>query len=376
MISNKNVCALVIIAGSLNACGGGGDSGTSTPVAVTPTSPAVVTPATPVVAIPTTPTAPVVVDPDIPLSLPAAPVAVVPTAPATSTSNLQTTVPTPTYAVGSAELTFFNTLNDFRSKLGLGLLAQNAKLDKASSNHLVYVLANLDLNMLALDANGSPVFHSEDPSRTGYTGITPADRVRVTQYAATYVGEEGGFGVPGTALANLIATVYHRNGLMLQTPRDIGLAFGGSATQTYVIEEGYESTAQSNAADFFGSYPADKQTGVPLSMAVESPTPFIDITYADYASKTSFPINVVSEASTTLVVNSFSVTQAGATTPLSVYQLNSSTSAQDKRYLGKNTAFIVGKVAFRPNTTYNVSFSGTVNGTTVNKNWSFTTTAL
>jgi hypothetical protein len=38
-----------------------------------------------------------------------------------------------------------------------------------------------------------------------------------------------------------------------------------------------------------------------------------------------------------------------------------------------NFAFIVGRAPFKANTTYNVSFKGTVNGAVVSKSWSFTT---
>jgi hypothetical protein len=43
--------------------------------------------------------------------------------------DLQTTVPTPTYAPGSPELIAFNEINAVRASLGLGLVAQNAYLD-------------------------------------------------------------------------------------------------------------------------------------------------------------------------------------------------------------------------------------------------------
>lgn len=351
---NDTVVAISILA--LTACGGGGSSTTTPSIAPAPSD------------MPVAPVVPVAPADQSPIPAPTPAPVITPSA---EGGSLQTSVPAATYASASQELAFFSTLNEFRGKLGLGLLAQSAKLDKSSANHLNYIVGNPDVNTLALDANGTPVFHSEDTVRPGYTGVTPTDRAKVALYGAAYVSEEGGFGAAGAALTKLIATVYHRNGLMQQGVRDIGMAFGGAGAQTFVVSTGFEVTRQFNSAAYFGSYPADKQTGVPLTMAIESPNPFADVGYANYATKTSFPINVVSEASTTLAVTSFTVTEDGAAAPLSVYQLNASTSAQDKRYLGANAAYIVAKAPFKPHTKYTVLFDGKVNGVAMSKVWSF-----
>lgn len=303
-----------------------------------------------------------------------------PTAPVQSpTSDVQSSVPAPTYAAGSQELAFFNMFNDFRAKLGLGQLRQNAKLDQADQNHLAYLLAHPEINFSAIDAKtGRPQFHIEDAALSKFTGVTELDRATFTGYGGVYVGETGGYGgtVAGsaavTAFNNLVNTVYHRQGLMFQAPRDIGIAFGNDFYQTMVMTFGYQSTPQKNASNFFGAYPADKQTGVPLVAGIETPNPFPDLaTIADYNAKTSFPINVVSEASTTLTVNSFTVTEAGQSVPLSARLV---TAANDtNKQLAANTAFLVGNAPFKANTTYVVNFTGTINGANTSKTWSFTT---
>lgn len=324
----------------LSACGGGGGGGSTS----TPSAPANgVTQPPPVV-----------------------------TAPA---SDLQTTVPTPSYQTGSQELAFFNIINDFRSKLGLGLLAQNTKLDAANQNHLKYLLTNTDIDFSAIDpATGRPRFHIEDPARPNYTGITELDRANFTQYGGAYVGESGAYGLgqgASTAITNLIATVYHRSGLMYQAPRDIGIAVGNDAYQTTVITFGYVTKRQTNASNYFGAYPADKQTGVPRVAYIETPNPLPDVAYADFGTKTSFPINVVSAERSTLAVTSFTVTEQGQSTPLDARLLTKDTDPN--KDLDTNIAFLVGKAPFKANTTYNVSFTGTVNGASVSKSWSFTT---
>jgi hypothetical protein len=73
----------------------------------------------------------------------------------------------------------------------------------------------------------------------------------------------------------------------------------------------------------------------------------------------------------TLAVTSFTVTQAGQTTPLDARLM---TRANDpNNYLSTNVAFLTAKAAFKASTTYNVKFSGTNNGEALTKEWSFTT---
>lgn len=333
---------------TLSACGGGGDS--SNHVAVTP---------------------PVMPPPAV-------------TTPAVTPGDLQTTVPSLTYAQSSPEYALVSAYNGFRSKLGLGLLAQNPLLDTAASNHLHYVLTN-DINnagsvdMSAINAKyNRPQFHIEDSTKPLYTGDQEIDRARHVGYSGAYVGEEGAFGGNIGVLAafnSLVATVYHRAGLMYQFPREIGVSVGNDASQTVVMELGYQTgvKGQSNASDYMGAYPADKQTAVPLYAGVETPNPFPDLSTAnaDFPTKTSFPICVTIKEGLALQVGSFTVTEAGQTTPLDVRLM---THRNDPNaYLASNTAFIIGKVPFKAKTVYNVSFSGTSGGSAMSKNWSFTT---
>lgn len=344
-MKRSSILMVVLVSAMLSACGGGGGGGDggSTPPPVS-----------------TNPNPPVVVPPN---------------PPATPEQDLQTTVPAPTYAANSEELAFFNAYNEFRAQAGLGKLAQNAKLDLAAKNHLNYQVQNPDLDLFATDpATGRAVFHIESPSRPGFTGVQELDRAKFAQYAGAYVGETGSFGMgkgASKALSDLLATVYHRSAFMYQSPRDIGIVVGTDKNQTVIVEFGFETKKQFNASNYFGSYPADKQTGVRLTAATELPNPFADITLAEYPTKTSYPVNVVSAEGTTMAVTSFTMTEAGQTAPVDARLI---TKGNDpNKYVAANTAFLVGKAPFKPNTVYNVVFSGTVNGVAVSKSWSFTT---
>ena len=348
---NKKITAITvaIVTVILSACGGG----SSSPTAST-TPPAGVNPAPAPNPVP---------------------------APAPVPPSLVTSVPTPTYAAGSNELAFFNGLNSFRASLGLGLYTQNAKLDLSSKNHAAYIAKYANYNpggtidMSAVNATtGLLNAHSED-ALPGATGATPIDRARAAMYATDYVSEDGSFGSAAQALASVINTVFHRYSLMEQVQRDIGIAFSNDSLNSSVITLSTPQgvAGQSVADDFTAIYPADKQTSVPLVSELEAPNPFSDITYGDYATKTTSAISLMSKQFTTLAVVSFTVTEAGQTTPLPVRLLTQSTNATTQKYLGPNVAVIAGYAPFKSQTVYNVVFVGTVNGVPVAKNWSFTT---
>lgn len=332
----------------LTACGGGGSGADSGPVASAPNNPVV------------------------------PPTQTTPTTPSVTPADLQTTVAAPTYAAGSQELVFFNALNDFRAKLNLGLVAQNAALDTADQNHVKYLLTNTDVDYAAVDPKtGVPYMHEEDAARAGFTGATPLDRAKFGKYAGTWVNELVTYGSGNGAaasFASLVASVYHRQNMMAQYPRDFGISVGGDAKQTTVLNFGStEGKWQRNASDYIGVYPADKQTGVGLTTYPELPNPYPEISLAEFATKTSFPISFATEWTATLKVDSFTVTEAGQTAPLDARLIVADNDPQ--KLLGKYTAYLVGKAPFKANTTYNVKFKGTVNGAAVSKDWSFTTVA-
>lgn len=93
----------------------------------------------------------------------------------TAESDLQISVPTPSYLMGSVELVYFNFINQLRQQLGLGLLAQNTLLDMAAGNHAKY----LDLSGTSEEiASGM-----ESPQNTNFTGVTAQDRCNHVGYS-------------------------------------------------------------------------------------------------------------------------------------------------------------------------------------------------
>ena len=341
-LSHLPVAGLAI-AVALAGCGGGG-GGSSTPVASNPTTPVTTTPTTPVSTV--------------------------------QAASLQSAV-APTYTAGSSAELAFKKINAFRATQNLGPLNQNANADLAAKNHQAYVALN----------NSGADGHVEVVGKPGFTGASVKDRLVAAGYPATIASEVIAFSLefpnPDTsAVDNLINTVYHRATMMYQGFTTVGTA-GEDATNPLYMDFG-ATKAQLNAGDYVGVYPANGQTGVWLTHGVEAPNPFyqeMEMTQANMCAKTSSPISLTSEASTALSVTSFTITEAGQTTPLDVRLITSATSTQDTTYLATNVAFVVGKAPFKANTTYNVHFvgkatgtaTGSANGLSIDKLWSFTT---
>jgi uncharacterized protein YkwD len=269
-------------------------------------------------------------------------------------SDLQLVVPPPSYLTNTENVASFEAMNAFRSSLGLGLWAQNSKLDMAAQNHVNYEVLH-------------HVFgHAEVLGLPGFTGVDATERAAYVGYMANWVGELGA-GIGAEGVNALVNSVYHRSGLMNQSMSEVGIA--NSTDPTYQVQSISFSNAlktQHNAPDYVAVYPLDQQTNVPLTMVAETVDPFPTI------ASPSSPISFISAAGTKLEVIHFTVTAQGAVTPLST-QLITQDNDPNPGYLPSHEAYIVGMTPFSPNTVYNVSFVGAVNNVQINKEWSFTT---
>jgi uncharacterized protein YkwD len=335
-----------VISLAIAGCGGGSGSGGENPVAINP-----VTPVSPPV-----PASPVVSSPQ--------------------EAHLQAAM-APTYNTGSSESLALIKFNAFRAAQGLGPLNQNANADIASKNHAAYVTAN--------QSGGTP--HAEVAGKPGFTGVDAMDRLIAAGYPAKSATEVIAFSMQfpspdASAIDNLANTVYHRASMMYQGMTTVGIAPETQDSPLYVAIG--LTTPQVNAGDYVGMYPANNQANVWLTHSVESPNPFYQemaMSQENMCTKTSAPVSLTSEASTTLNVTTFTVTEEGQTAPLDARLITKVTSAQDNTYLTPNVAFLVGKAPFKPNTKYIVHFvgkaigaaTGSAAGLMIEKSWNFTT---
>lgn len=318
----------------------------------------------------------------------------------------------PTYAAGTEELAAFQAINQFRFSVGLGYWEQNILLDHAAANHMYYSVSNQALvanpfqtDLEAQTINGTPT--------AGFTGITPSARgIAVGYYVleniitaqnvpTAVVGELYSTGSGVNAVNDMINTIYHRSGLMAQSTRQIGIARDTAGVATadthWWFNHGRLDAGQSMSSDYISQYPLNQQLGVPLSMTPEFPSVYSNQTNFNFATMTSSPVSLTTAAIVNLSPQSFTVTPANSSTPLSgtIWTMsndpNLNTNSNTTSINGlinppppaptipANEVFWVGKAPFLPNTTYNVTFTGTTYlvpyGITnpITSTWSFTT---
>lgn len=296
------------------------------------------------------------------------PAAVSPTTPTTSTStstpapsqtvlgSLQLSVSAPTYTAGSVQLDFFTRLNDARTKFGVGLLAQNSAIDTAANNHVLY-----------MGVNNITGHYETDSTKPNYTGYQPLDRMNAAGYGGVYGGEAIAYSSTTDGFDRLMATLYHREGLLSQGIVDVGIGVGTGIYSATVIDLGYKTTAyQFPAAGFLGLYPYDMQTNVGKIFIDENPSPF-----PGGGSGYGYPVSVMSKFGTTIIAGSFTLLENSVVVPTQVFN-----SANDpNKRLASHELVYVPTQSLKANTTYSVTFTGTVDGTAVSRNWSFTTGA-
>jgi len=354
-MSKFKYLVVVMLGALLTACGGGGGSGTSPVVSTTP-------PAT----TPSTPTPPT------------------PPAPSPSDGNIVVSVPPPTYTAGSGNLLVFNAINDLRSKIGSGLLAQSALLDKSASAHWNYI-----------NQNGVFELHQETAGKPGYTGVRAQDRIAAAGYTAA-VSAEAIFSTNGTdkystCVAEWANSVYHA-ALLFASTIDIGVATGNvnaSADTLCVVDLATSNTqtAQLPGAGSVRAYPYANQTGVPFVFLnrTETPTPAPDLPELGTPVTVNFETKGLA-ISVPLAISQFSLTPASGTAVEARILVNKAgklgpaittngPALTDDSQMQGFAATLVPVKRLNPNTVYTVSLIAVVDGKAINKTWSFTTAA-
>lgn len=311
---------VLLVAALLSACGGGGGGSSSTP------------------STPTTPVTP------------------------PQTSTCVTSTPGVPVATGDTAKDGFNWFNYRRAAIGLTMLSCNQMLMTAAAGHSNYLMLN------------NVVSHDQVSGNPGFTGLHVSDRMAAAGYIlnAPYaygevisaVSDRSG----STHAEELIAAIYHRFIIFEPKFKEMG---SGAATRS----DGYtyfttDMAATNGLAAGLGLgkivvYPYDGQTSIPTSFDsdTESPDPVPNQNTVGY------PVSVHADITATITVTSFTIK------PHSGLQMSTRVvSNTDEDPAGRlHAVAIVPLAVLSPGTTYDVSFSGTVDGTAVTKNWSFTT---
>lgn len=315
------------------------------------------------------------------------------TATVTPTAALPTTtvaIPASGYAAGSAELGGYTVLQQARVLCGFGALTQNTRLDAAALSHARYQ------NSISIASGVSELTHYEtvttDPF---YTGYNPWDRTSYQAYGnqvaeileATVwdydinnspifptMQERG-----ADSMLSLLNTVYHLIGAMYNGA-DVG--FGADiqtvAAGTIRREEyrfgslnGYQTRRITLGAGKLATYPCQDSSNIPPAFvpANETPNPFPTMTSSSQT--VGPPIYLKADAGQVLTVTASSVSKGGITVPTQL--LNRSNDPQVPKEIGTHEAFVVPTSALSPNSTYQVTLSGTLNGTPFTRSFSMST---
>ena len=300
-----------------------------------------------------------------------------------STPAPNVTVAPATYSASTVKSAFFADINTMRGAAGLSLLAQNPSLDTSAQDHANYLGVNYTSSMEGVidPTTGMLYAHSEDVGMPDFFAATPQARATKAGYTgfATEVAVNvpaSQVGVAGTAdtgdqmFNDLMNTVYHRGAMMQDSLRDIGIGY--ASPEEFVADMGYTGTPQSPAPGTLVAFPSDNTIDpYPYWMAgFESPNPTPTV---PSGTGMGGAVSIESPSGSSLAVETFQLLDTtGAVVPC--FEMDSSNDP-NKDYINNNQAFLVPKSALSLASNYKAMFSGTVNGVSVQKSWTFSTPA-
>ena len=256
-----------------------------------------------------------------------------------------------------------NWLNFRRSQLGVSVLTRSALIDSAAQHHSDYQKLN------------DTVVHDEVAGKAGFTGVTPLERLAYVGYtfSGSYAYGEvisASASSSGVYLAEeLITAIYHRFVIFEPKFKEIG---SGAAVRTSDNYAYFTTNFTSNngygpgiGAGQIVTWPVNGQTAVTRNFLsdFESPDPVAG------QNEVGYPVSVHADINVLLKTTSFTIRPHGGAN-LNVKLL--AASATDE-HTPASAAAIVPLTVLAGSTTYDVSFTGTSNGTPVSKTWSFTT---
>jgi uncharacterized protein YkwD len=256
-----------------------------------------------------------------------------------------------------------NWINYRRGQIGMPALTHNGVIDTAAQGHSDYQRIN------------NIVTHDQTVGKPGFTGVDLGTRLKAAGY--TFVGDNAigevisaTTGGSGFYMAEeLITAIYHRFVIFEPMFKEIGTGAATSSanynyfTADFVANNGYGSGI---AAGAIVTWPFNGQSQVPadFNSDYEEPDPVPDRSVVGY------PVSVHTNLTRTLTVQSFTIRAHGSGSDLSTRLL---VQGQDANTTTHSAAAIVPLAPLAAATTYDVTFTGAVDGTPVSRSWSFTT---
>lgn len=253
-------------------------------------------------------------------------------------------------------VTALETINLYRSWLGIAPLSIDPKLQAASEGHAIYYRLNYgDPNLAGMG------LHEQTPGKPGFTGASMRDRAVAAGYSGS-VNEN--VGLSGSMIWStdwFIGTINHR--LTLLDPRytHIGMAAIDEGDIKFEVINLGAPEWEYEAEPEWAAWPPDTATGVGLSFSGEAPNPFPGASFP-----TGYPITLSYNGPGELSLQSATVDADG--------QRVDSFSSVGSGWLSSKTALIATSQPMQEGTTYEINVTGTANGEPFIKSWSFTST--
>lgn len=280
-------------------------------------------------------------------------------APVSDTPVTQPNAPGSPTLSGDAALDGFNWINYRRQIAGLPTLTRNAKLDQAALGHSNYLRVN------------NVVSHTQNVGAPGFTGATETDRLQAAGYNLTLpyaygevisaASDSSGF----YHAEQLVTAIYHRFVLMEPIFREAGVGVSTGSGRTYFTSDlgtvaGFgPGLGRGNAA----VYPAANQTLVPRNFFSDSEAP----DPVPNQNEVGYPISIQGDNAARLQVQTFTVRPHGGA------DLAVSLLAPGSTDTPVSAAAIIPLSVLKSATVYDVTFTGSIDGITLNRSWSFTT---
>jgi uncharacterized protein YkwD len=278
-----------------------------------------------------------------------------------SSPPVTVTEPGAPQATGNTATDGFNRFNFRRQQAGLALLSRNATIDVAAQGHSNYQ----GINNVAT--------HVQDQSKPGFTGAQEGDRLQAAGYVLPPAGYAYGEVISSRsntqgaeAAEALVGAIYHRFIILEPMFKEAGAGAATSTSGTTYFTTDFAAIGLNGglAGGTVVVYPFSGQTNVPTSVNSddEEPDPVPNQNGVGY------PASVHANLTSTLTVQSFTIKPHGGAemaTRMLTRSLDANTPA--------SAAAIMPLSSLSSATTYDVQFIGTVDGTPVNRSWSFTT---
>lgn len=254
-----------------------------------------------------------------------------------------------------------NWINYRRAQIGVPVLLANAQITVAAQGHSDYQRIN------------NIVSHEQTAGKPGFTGVDLGARLAAAGYV---LGGARAYGEVISATNNnsgfymaeeLITAIYHRFVMFEPRFKEIGTGAASASngytylTADFAANNGY---GPGIGAGKLAVWPFAGQTAVSTNFLsdLESPDPVPN------ANEVGYPISVHADITSTLTVQSFTVTPRGGAS-LATRLLSTATDT----HTTSSVAAIVPLAVLKAATTYDVGFAGTIDGMPVSKAWSFTT---